>query len=87
MTSPAPKTKTKSAVMPSITKVLSGLVTAMRADGRFAGKPIAQPHPLLILVRNADKVVLVAPAVAWVRKPSRSSALRSICLIWVSRRS
>jgi HD-GYP domain-containing protein (c-di-GMP phosphodiesterase class II) len=51
--------------MPKLTAALSDTVAALRRDGRFVGKPIAQPHPLLILVRDEERLVLVAPAVAW----------------------
>jgi HD-GYP domain-containing protein (c-di-GMP phosphodiesterase class II) len=45
---------------------LGALAAQLRADGRLAGKRIAQPHPLLLSVRDdGGNVVLIAPAKAW----------------------
>jgi HD-GYP domain-containing protein (c-di-GMP phosphodiesterase class II) len=44
---------------------LAGLAVTLKTDGRLTGKQVIQPHPLLLLVRDGDRVVLIAPAVAW----------------------
>jgi HD-GYP domain-containing protein (c-di-GMP phosphodiesterase class II) len=44
---------------------LAGLTAALKADGRLTGKQITQPHPLILQVRDGDRIALVAPAVAW----------------------
>lgn len=52
-------------VAPKLPATLSELIAVLRGDGRFADKPVTQPHPLVIQVRTGEKVVLVAPAVVW----------------------
>jgi HD-GYP domain-containing protein (c-di-GMP phosphodiesterase class II) len=44
---------------------LAGLTEALKGDGRLTGKQITQPHPLILQVRDGDRIALVAPAVAW----------------------
>ena len=46
---------------------LTGLKAMLHADKRLEGKQVSQPHPLILLVREGDRVVLVAPAAAWER--------------------
>ncbi len=58
-----------SGIEPSISMRLGVAAAQLRSDGRFAQKIIAQPHPLLLSVRDnaaaGERVVLLAPAVAW----------------------
>jgi hypothetical protein len=45
---------------------ISELGRRLRADGRLAGRRIAQPHPLLLSVRDdVGNLVIVAPGKAW----------------------
>ncbi|MCA9622927.1 MAG: GAF domain-containing protein [Myxococcales bacterium] len=44
---------------------LSELTSMLRADGRFAGKPVTQPHPLVVSVREGDRLILLSPATVW----------------------
>ncbi len=55
----------KSTLPRGATTPLSEVVAGLKADGRLAEYRITQPHPLLVLVRNDDQVVLIAPAAAW----------------------
>ena len=48
-----------------VAELLGGVAAELRADGRFAQKQIAQPHPLLVLVRDSERIVLIAPSIAW----------------------
>ncbi len=47
------------------TTPLGEVAARLKADGRLADKGISQPHPLLVLVRSDNQVVLIAPATAW----------------------
>ena len=49
----------------SIAAQLDKLTQALRVDGRLAEKQVLRPHPLIMSVRDGDRVVLIAPAVAW----------------------
>ena len=44
---------------------LASVADGLRADGRLAGKLISHPHPLLLLVRDGSRIVLLAPAPTW----------------------
>ncbi|MFP6686726.1 MAG: HD domain-containing phosphohydrolase [Polyangiaceae bacterium] len=44
---------------------MARLARALREDGRLAGHPVVQPHPLLVTLRHDDRVVVLAPASAW----------------------
>jgi HD-GYP domain-containing protein (c-di-GMP phosphodiesterase class II) len=54
-----------SAIVSSLTSLLGELTRDLRAEGRLAEMHVAQPHPLVICVRSDDRIVLIAPAVAW----------------------
>ena len=56
---------TQLAVTGDIGVSLSALKASLRSDGRFSGKQITQPHPLIVCVRDADRIALLAPAVVW----------------------
>ncbi|MBM4359437.1 MAG: GAF domain-containing protein [Deltaproteobacteria bacterium] len=47
---------------------LAGLLGALRADARLAGRRVSKPHPLVLSVRTDDEhQVLVMPGAAWDR--------------------
>ncbi len=54
-----------SSISTRATATLANLTSALRRDGRFAGMQIAMPHPLTVLVRDGERVVLLAPSEAW----------------------
>jgi HD-GYP domain-containing protein (c-di-GMP phosphodiesterase class II) len=47
------------------TSTVARLLGQLRADGRFSSRIVTLPHPLLLLVRDGDRIVVVAPAQAW----------------------
>lgn len=47
------------------TLTLAAIKANLREDGRFAGMQITMPHPLAVLVRKGERVVLLAPCAAW----------------------
>jgi HD-GYP domain-containing protein (c-di-GMP phosphodiesterase class II) len=54
-----------SRVSTRVVPALAELTSALRADGRFSGMQITMPHPLAVLVRDGERVVLLAPSRAW----------------------
>jgi HD-GYP domain-containing protein (c-di-GMP phosphodiesterase class II) len=46
---------------------LGDLAARLKADGRMAQRLVAQPHPLVLMARHDDRLVLVSPAIAWDR--------------------
>jgi HD-GYP domain-containing protein (c-di-GMP phosphodiesterase class II) len=49
----------------AVTAMIARLLGHLRADGRFSHWHMALPHPLILLVRDGDRVVVIAPAPAW----------------------
>ncbi len=54
-----------SAVTRRVCSTLAELLSVLRGDGRFADMQIAMPHPLVVLVRKDERVVLLSPCAAW----------------------
>jgi len=44
---------------------LADIASALRSDGRFADRQVTLPHPLLLQIRDGQRIVLLAPAAAW----------------------
>jgi HD-GYP domain-containing protein (c-di-GMP phosphodiesterase class II) len=52
---------------PEDVRPLGRVVATLQADGRLAAMRITRPHPLLVMVRVDQRLVLIAPAAAWDR--------------------
>ncbi|MBI4954428.1 MAG: GAF domain-containing protein [Myxococcales bacterium] len=46
---------------------MAGIAAALSADPRLDGEQITQPHPLLVVVRDSGRLVILAPAAVWER--------------------
>ena len=46
---------------------LAGVMDTMKGDSRLAGEIVFRPHPLLVVVRDKTRMVVIAPAAAWER--------------------
>lgn len=52
-------------VVPAESDRLGALAAGLKADGRMTERRISQPHPLILMTRHDDRIVLAAPALAW----------------------